>query len=71
MNKKNYELSATLLRLANRGARKSIEAARKAGIANPYCLNGKIIYQLPDGTVTEKYKYPKKSVRIKNVKLPA
>jgi len=59
MNKKNYELSATLLRLANRGARKSQAAAHKAGIANPYLLNGKLIYQLPDGTVTDKYKYPK------------
>jgi len=59
MNKKHYLLSAMLSRLANRGARKSQEKARKAGIANPYILNGKLIYQLPDGKIVEKYKYPK------------
>jgi hypothetical protein len=60
MTVKDNELTARITRLANRGARKSQEKARKAGVANPYLLNGKLVYQLPDGTITDKYKYPKK-----------
>ena len=52
-------LTAKITRLANRGARKSQAAAHAAGIANPYMLNGRLVYQLPDGTITEKYEYPK------------
>ncbi len=63
MNKKNYELSEKILRLANRGARRARVLAHKAGIANPYSMNGKVVYELPDGTITEKYKYPK-SIKI-------
>ena len=60
MTVRDNELTARITRLANRGARKSQEKARKAGVANPYLLNGKLIFQLPDGTITDKYKYPKK-----------
>lgn len=63
MTAKDNALTAKITRLANRGAHRSQVAAHKAGIANPYILNGKIIYQLPDGTVTSKYKYPKASNR--------
>ena len=28
------------------------EENRRKGIPNVYCLNGKIVWQLPDGTVT-------------------
>jgi len=58
MTEKYNALTAKITRLANRGARKSQIAAHRAGIANPYMINGRLIYQLPDGTVTEKYKYP-------------
>ena len=60
MTVKDNELTARITRLANRGARKSQEKARKAGVANPYLVNGKLVFQLPDGTITDKYKYPKK-----------
>ena len=63
MNKKDYELTAKITRLANRGVQKSIKAAKKAGIANPFMINGKLVFQLPDGSVTEKYKYPKIAVK--------
>jgi len=53
-------MATIITRLANRGARKSQIAAHKAGIANPYSINGKLIFQLPDGSVTDKYEYPKK-----------
>ena len=54
MNKEYYELSAKITRLGNRGVRKAIEQAHQAGLAVPFSLNGKIIYQWPDGTVTDK-----------------
>jgi hypothetical protein len=44
--------------LANRGVRKAQEEAHKAGLPNAYSLNGTIIYQFPDGSVTQNYKYP-------------
>ena len=58
MATRDSELTAKITRLANRGARKAQEKARRAGIANVYSLGGKVIYQLPDGTVTDKYEYP-------------
>lgn len=43
MTKENYELSAKILRLANRGARKAQAKARKAGVPVCYALNDKLI----------------------------
>ena len=43
MTKKNYELSAKLLRLANRGAHRAQERARRAGVPVCYAIGGKII----------------------------
>lgn len=50
-----------LTRLANIGVKKAQEENRKKGIPNVYVINGKIVYQLPDGTITEKDPFePKK-----------
>ena len=54
MTKKDNELTAKITRLANRGVRKSIDLARRKGIANPFLLNGELVYQLPDGTIKSK-----------------
>jgi len=43
MTKNNYEMSAKLLRLANRGAHKAQERARKANVPVSYAFNGKLI----------------------------
>ena len=43
MKKSDYELSAKILRLANRGARKAQEKARRAGVPVYYSINGQII----------------------------
>ena len=51
MNKSDYELSAKLLRLANRGARKAQAKARKAGVAVCYSINGQLVEQMPDGKI--------------------
>ena len=42
MKKSDYELSAKILRLANRGARKAQEKARRAGVPVDYSINGQI-----------------------------
>lgn len=56
---KDYEFSAKVQRLANRGAKKAQDKARKAGLAIPYSINGKLVYQLPDGSVVSKLKKQK------------
>lgn len=43
MTKKNYELSAKLLRLANRGAHRAQERARRAGVPVCYAVAGQIM----------------------------
>jgi len=61
MKKKYFELTAKVTRLANRGARKAIEQAHRAGLAVPFSIGGKIVYQLPDGTITDKCpEYPER-----------
>jgi len=54
MDKKYYELSCKITRYANCGARKAIEQAHRAGLAVPFSLDGKVMYRLPDGTITDK-----------------
>ncbi len=55
------EIIAKITRLANIGVKKAQEENRKKGIPNVYVINGKIVYQLPDGTITEKDPFePKK-----------
>lgn len=44
MDKRDYELTARITRLANRGIRKSINAAKRAGIANPFVIDGKLVF---------------------------
>jgi len=59
VKKKYYELSDKIQRLANLGVRKAIERAHAAGLPVPFSLgNGKILYQWPDGTVTDKREHP-------------
>jgi len=48
------EFALKIARLGQRGARKAIEKAHSAGLAVPFSLNGKLMYELPDGTITDK-----------------
>lgn len=43
---------ARLLAIVNEGVFLAQEENRRKGIPNVYCINGKIVWQLPDGTVT-------------------
>ena len=48
------DLTAKLTRIANRAVRKAQETKRKKGIPNLYIINGKQVWQLPDGSFTNK-----------------
>ena len=39
-------------RIGNRAVRKAQERNRRLGIPNVYSIHGKIVYELPDGTIT-------------------
>jgi hypothetical protein len=47
-----YRQAAEFQRIGNRAVRKAQEESRRLGVPNVYVLNGKILYELPDGTLT-------------------
>ena len=49
-----YELSAEFKRIGNEAVREAQERNRKNGIPNVYSLNGKMIFELPNGEITTK-----------------
>ena len=51
------KLSEKLLKLGNRAIKKAQENNRKNGIPNMYCINGKIIFELPNGELTTQYSF--------------
>jgi len=51
------KLSEELLKLGNRAVKKAQENNRKNGIPNVYCINGKIIFELPNGELTTRYSF--------------
>ena len=51
------KLSEKLLKLGNRAIKKAQENNRKKGIPNVYCINGKIIFELPNGELTTQYSF--------------
>lgn len=48
------DLTIKLTRIASRAVHKTREENRKNGIPNLYIINGKHIWQMPDGSFTEK-----------------
>lgn len=48
------DLTAKLTRIASRAVRKAQEENRKNGIPNMYVINGKQVWQMPDGSFTDK-----------------
>jgi len=51
------KLSEKLLKLGNRAVKKAQENNRKNGVPNVYCINGKIIFELPNGELTTQYSF--------------
>ena len=48
------ELVEKMTRIANTAVHRAQEENRRLGIPNVYCINGKIIWQMPDGSITDK-----------------
>ena len=46
------EWAAKMARIISKAVHIAQEENRRKGIANVYSLNGKLVWQLPDGTVT-------------------
>lgn len=51
---KNNELEnlAVIMRAGSRGVKKAQEENRRMGLASVYSKNGRLYYELPDGTIT-------------------
>ncbi len=50
-------MTEKLLKIGNRAIKKAQENNRKKGIPNVYSINGKIVFQLPNGDITTQYNF--------------
>jgi hypothetical protein len=48
-----YKRAILIERIGNTGVQKALEENRKLGIPSVYTINGRIIYELADGSITE------------------
>ena len=48
------EIVEKLTRLGNTAVHLAQEKNRRKGTPNVYCINGKIVWQLPDGSIADK-----------------
>ncbi len=48
------ELSEEIIKIASKAVKLAQKKSLKNGVSNVYCKNGRIYFQLPDGTITEK-----------------
>ena len=53
------DLTTKLIRLGNKAVKKAQENNLKNGIPNVYCINGKIVFELPNGEFTTHYDFDK------------
>lgn len=51
------DLSLEILKLGNKAVKKAQENNRKNGIPNVYCINGKIVFELPNGEISTQYSF--------------
>ncbi|MEI8390692.1 MAG: hypothetical protein WCG23_12515 [bacterium] len=51
--KKTFEIS----KIFNRAVKKAQEENRRQGIPNVYSINGKIVFELPDGQLKTEYQF--------------
>lgn len=49
-----YEQTREIVRIGNATVKRAQEENRKCGVANVYSRNGKLIYEMPDGTIVIK-----------------
>ena len=55
MSVEDYKFVDTITKLGNRAVKKAIQRNKELGVPNVYSINGTIIYELPDGTITKEY----------------
>ena len=60
INPKTFENAAETERIGNRGVHEAQEENRRLGLPNVYSHNGKLYYELPDGTITTESPFQKK-----------
>ena len=51
------DISDKILKIGNRAVKKAQENNLKKGIPNVYSINGKLIFELPNGELTTEYKF--------------
>ena len=49
-----YRKAVRIERIGNIGVKKAIEENKSKGIPSVYSINGRIVYELPNGEITEK-----------------
>ena len=54
MKKETYEKLIQITRISNRAVKIAQEENKKKGLPNVYSRKGKIVFELPDGTLTTK-----------------
>ena len=57
MNEENYKFTMRMLRIGSSAVKRAQEENRRLGLPNVYSLNGKKVYQMPDGTVLDNYTF--------------
>ena len=65
MKKESTEFFDKVAHLANEAAREAQEENRRLGIPNVYYVGGRIVYQMPDGSLTEKSPFKVESKGLK------
>jgi len=63
MTMQEERLSDKIVRIGNRAVRKAQEENRRKGIPNVYSIHGKMVFELPDGTLTTNYDFDKHSLK--------
>ena len=48
------EMDEKILAIANQAVREAQDENRRLGIANAYSVNGTVVWQLPDGSISVK-----------------
>jgi hypothetical protein len=52
MTKKRFEFIAKMSQIVNRAIKKAVEENRRLGLPNVFVKNGRIYFELPNGTIT-------------------
>lgn len=57
MTNKDYKEIFEISKIFNRAVKKAQDARREKGLPNVYSVNGKVLFELPDGRMTTEYQF--------------